>query len=63
MNLSLDTLDEHKYELMTRRRAFSKVMETLDVAKQLRDKNGLKVKINCVVIKGELVCRARSVNR
>ncbi|GAA5913934.1 uncharacterized protein JCM6883_000126 [Sporobolomyces salmoneus] len=52
LNLSLDTLDEHKYELMTRRRAFSKVMETLEVAKELRDKKGLRVKLNCVVIKG-----------
>lgn len=53
LNISLDTLDEHKYELMTRRRAFNKVVETLEVAKRLRDEKGLKVKINCVVIKGE----------
>ncbi|GAA5961849.1 hypothetical protein JCM3765_004095 [Sporobolomyces pararoseus] len=52
LNISLDTLDEHKYELMTRRRAFNKVMETLEVAKRLRDDKGLRVKINCVVIKG-----------
>ncbi|GAA5985017.1 hypothetical protein JCM5350_003315 [Sporobolomyces pararoseus] len=52
LNISLDTLDEHKYELMTRRRAFNKVVETLEVAKRLRDEKGLKVKINCVVIKG-----------
>jgi hypothetical protein len=38
---------------MTRRRAFSKVMDSLEVAKKLRDTKGLKVKINCVVIKGE----------
>ncbi|GAA5849418.1 hypothetical protein JCM5353_001082 [Sporobolomyces roseus] len=51
LNLSLDTLDEFKYELMTRRRGFHKVMESLEVAKGLR-KDGLRVKINVVVIKG-----------
>ncbi|GAA5823313.1 hypothetical protein JCM10212_000824 [Sporobolomyces blumeae] len=52
LNLSLDTLDEHKYELMTRRRGFDKVMQTLDVARRLRDEGRLEVKINVVVIKG-----------
>ncbi|GAA5929648.1 uncharacterized protein JCM15063_004211 [Sporobolomyces koalae] len=52
LNLSLDTLDEFKYELMTRRRGFNKVMESLQVAKSLRDSHGLKVKLNMVVIKG-----------
>jgi len=51
LNLSLDTLDEFKYELMTRRRGFHKVMESLEVAKGLR-KDGLRVKVNVVVIKG-----------
>ncbi|GAA6013035.1 hypothetical protein JCM11491_000947 [Sporobolomyces phaffii] len=52
LNISLDTLDEHKYELMTRRRAYGKVMDTLEVAKRLRDTKGLRVKLNVVVIAG-----------
>ncbi|BGP14861.1 hypothetical protein JCM10213v2_002816, partial [Rhodosporidiobolus nylandii] len=51
LNLSLDTLDEFKYELMTRRRGFSAVMESLEVAKGLA-KDGLRTKINVVVIRG-----------
>jgi molybdenum cofactor biosynthesis enzyme MoaA len=56
LNLSLDTLDEFKYELMTRRRGFHAVMEALEVAKGLRRREdgggGLKTKINVVVIRG-----------
>ncbi|GAA5837100.1 hypothetical protein JCM11251_005254 [Rhodosporidiobolus azoricus] len=51
LNLSLDTLDEFKYELMTRRRGFHAVMEALEVAKGLKGK-GLRTKINVVVIRG-----------
>ncbi|GAA5973780.1 hypothetical protein JCM11641_003152 [Rhodosporidiobolus odoratus] len=51
LNLSLDTLDVHKYELMTRRRGFTAVMESLKVAKGLR-REGLRTKINVVVIRG-----------
>ncbi|GAA6034466.1 hypothetical protein JCM8097_002738 [Rhodosporidiobolus ruineniae] len=51
LNLSLDTLDEFKYELMTRRRGFHAVMEALEVAKGLKDE-GLRTKINVVVIRG-----------
>lgn len=50
LNLSLDTLDPLKYDLMTRRRGFSAVMEALEVARSLP---GLKTKINMVVIRGE----------
>jgi molybdenum cofactor biosynthesis enzyme MoaA len=52
LNISLDTLDPFKYELMTRRRGFSAVMEALEVAQGLKSK-GLKTKINMVVVKGE----------
>ncbi|GAA5881425.1 hypothetical protein JCM16303_005643 [Sporobolomyces ruberrimus] len=52
VNVSLDTLDPLKYELMTRRRGFEKVMESLEVAKQLRQTKGLRVKLNVVVMKG-----------
>ncbi|SGY16622.1 BQ5605_C012g06929 [Microbotryum silenes-dioicae] len=51
LNLSLDTLDPFKYELMTRRRGFSAVMESLQVARGLASQ-GLKTKINVVVIRG-----------
>lgn len=53
VNVSLDTLDPLKYELMTRRRGFEKVMESLEVAKQLRQTKGLRVKLNVVVMKGQ----------
>lgn len=49
LNLSLDTLDPFKYELMTRRRGFDAVMDALDVAKGLP---GLRTKVNVVVIRG-----------
>lgn len=49
LNLSLDTLDPFKYELMTRRRGFDRVLETLHLAQQLE---GLRVKLNVVVIRG-----------
>ena len=50
LNLSLDTLDTFKYELITRRRGFERVMEALDAAEQFPE---LIVKINVVVVKGE----------
>ena len=51
LNISLDTLDPMKYELMTRRRGFSAVMEALEVARGLK-KEGLTTKLNVVVIRG-----------
>ncbi|KAG0000520.1 Molybdenum cofactor synthesis protein 1 [Entomortierella chlamydospora] len=49
LNLSLDTLDRFKFELMTRRKGFERVMETIDDALAI----GLDpVKINCVVMRG-----------
>lgn len=53
LNISLDTLDPMKYELMTRRRGFSAVMEALEVARSLKSE-GLTTKLNVVVIRGEL---------
>ena len=48
INLSLDTLEEWKFEVMTRRKGFHKVMETIDKALQI----GLKpIKVNCVVMR------------
>ncbi|GAA5855239.1 hypothetical protein JCM9279_007518 [Rhodotorula babjevae] len=51
LNLSLDTLDPFKYELVTRRRGFDAVMDSLDIAQGLKAQ-GLKTKINVVVIRG-----------
>ncbi|KAK3804585.1 MAG: hypothetical protein JOS17DRAFT_769518 [Linnemannia elongata] len=49
LNLSLDTLDRFKFELMTRRKGFERVMETIDDALAL----GIDpVKVNCVVMRG-----------
>ena len=50
LNLSLDTLDTFKYELITRRRGFERVMEALEAAEEFPE---LVVKLNVVVVKGE----------
>ncbi|KAF9486573.1 molybdenum cofactor biosynthesis prote [Pholiota conissans] len=49
LNLSLDTLDPFKFELITRRRGHEAVLKALDVALSSRLAS---VKINVVVIKG-----------
>ncbi|CAG8588669.1 3323_t:CDS:2 [Ambispora leptoticha] len=49
LNISLDTLDPFKFELITRRKGLERVFETIDYAISL----GLSpLKINCVVIRG-----------
>lgn len=49
LNLSLDTLDPWRYQLMARRKGLNAVLETIDLAIEL----GVQpLKINCVVIKG-----------
>lgn len=48
INVSLDTLNDEKFEKLTRRNALSKVLHGLDAAQQA----GLKVKINTVALKG-----------
>ncbi|WP_322097379.1 GTP 3',8-cyclase MoaA [Pelagibius sp. Alg239-R121] len=48
INVSLDTLDPHKFAAITRWGKFDKVMAGLQAAKQA----GLKVKINTVALKG-----------
>ena len=48
VNISLDTLDEAKFGVITRRGSFKQVMEGIDAA----DKAGLKIKINAVALKG-----------
>lgn len=49
LNLSLDTLDPFKFELMTRRRGHEAVLKTLDVALA---SPLISVKLNVVVVKG-----------
>ncbi|KZT54130.1 molybdenum cofactor synthesis-step 1 protein isoform 2 [Calocera cornea HHB12733] len=50
LNLSLDTLDEFKFELITRRRGHDAVLKSLDTALDLA---GLQaVKLNVVIVKG-----------
>ncbi|OZJ03334.1 hypothetical protein BZG36_04225 [Bifiguratus adelaidae] len=49
LNLSLDTLDSNKFEIITRRRGFENVLGSVDQAIDLGMKS---VKINCVVIRG-----------
>ncbi|CAK5280322.1 unnamed protein product [Mycena citricolor] len=48
LNLSLDTLDEFRFELMTRRRGLHAVLRSLDTALELLP----FVKLNVVVVKG-----------
>lgn len=50
LNLSLDTLDPHMFELITRRRGHDAVLRTLDLA--LSEPRLESVKLNVVVIKG-----------
>ncbi|MFK7846573.1 MAG: GTP 3',8-cyclase MoaA [Rhodothermales bacterium] len=48
MNISLDTLDEKKFEFITRRKGFNIVMKAIDMA---IDYGYSPVKVNCVVMK------------
>jgi molybdenum cofactor biosynthesis enzyme MoaA len=49
LNVSLDTLDKDMFELITRRKGFERVLESVHQALEL----GMpSVKINCVVIRG-----------
>lgn len=62
LNISLDTLDPDRFQAITRRDVFSKVMEGIDAAAEM----GLRIKINAVAMRGftDVVglarfCRAR----
>ena len=48
LNVSIDTLDPHKFAAITRWGKFDKVMDGLAAAEAA----GLKIKINCVALKG-----------
>ncbi|CAL7937152.1 unnamed protein product [Xylocopa violacea] len=49
LNISLDTLKENRFEQFTRRKGWSRVMASIDLAIQLGYN---PVKVNCVVMKG-----------
>jgi molybdenum cofactor biosynthesis enzyme MoaA len=49
LNISLDTLDKDKFEIITRRKGFDRVLESVY---QALDLGMPSVKINCVVIRG-----------
>ncbi|KAL8918219.1 MAG: hypothetical protein Q9208_007495 [Pyrenodesmia sp. 3 TL-2023] len=53
VNLSLDTLDPHQFQIMTRRKGFEAVMKSLE---KILDMNrigaGIKLKLNVVVMRG-----------
>ncbi|KAH6653999.1 molybdenum cofactor biosynthesis protein 1 B [Truncatella angustata] len=53
VNLSLDTLDPWQFQIMTRRKGFDAVVKSIDKVLELnRHGAGIKLKINCVVMRG-----------
>lgn len=48
VNLSLDTLDPFKFQLMTRRKGLENVLKSIEACLEA----GIKLKVNCVVMKG-----------
>ncbi|KAL1914658.1 uncharacterized protein VTP21DRAFT_8069 [Calcarisporiella thermophila] len=49
LNISLDTLDPHKFQIITRRKGLDRVLGAVDEAIRLGVKH---VKVNCVLIRG-----------
>lgn len=53
VNMSLDTLDPFQFQIMTRRKGFEAVMRSIErVLEMKRRRANLKLKINCVVMRG-----------
>ncbi|KAI4188002.1 MAG: hypothetical protein LQ346_005388 [Caloplaca aetnensis] len=53
INLSLDTLDPHQFQIMTRRKGFEAVMKSLErILEMNRLGAGIKLKLNVVVMRG-----------
>lgn len=53
VNLSLDTLDPFQFQIMTRRKGLDAVQRSMDKIFELnRHGAGIKLKINCVVMRG-----------
>lgn len=48
VNLSLDTLDPFKFQLMTRRKGLENVLKSIEACLEA----GIRLKVNCVVMKG-----------
>ncbi|TKA71070.1 hypothetical protein B0A55_07227 [Friedmanniomyces simplex] len=53
VNISLDTLDPFQFQLLTRRQGFDAVMKSINRVQEMnRLGAGVKLKINCVVMRG-----------
>lgn len=53
VNLSLDTLDPHQFQIMTRRKGFEAVMKSLEKILEMNHLGaGIKLKLNVVVMRG-----------
>ncbi|MCJ1283152.1 hypothetical protein MMC26_002479 [Xylographa opegraphella] len=53
VNLSLDTLDQFQFQIMTRRKGFEAVMKSIDRILEMNQLGaGIKLKVNCVVMRG-----------
>ncbi|KAG8624582.1 hypothetical protein KVT40_007649 [Elsinoe batatas] len=53
VNISLDTLEEGMFEIMTRRRGWGKVMRGIERVLEMNKMGaGVKLKVNCVVMRG-----------
>jgi cyclic pyranopterin phosphate synthase len=53
VNLSLDTLDSWQFQIMTRRKGFEAVMNSMERILEMNKLGaGIKLKINCVVMRG-----------
>ncbi|KAF2396356.1 molybdenum cofactor biosynthesis prote [Trichodelitschia bisporula] len=53
INLSLDTLDPFQFQIMTRRKGFERVVETMDRILEMKKLGArLTLKVNCVVMRG-----------
>ncbi|KAH9836011.1 Molybdenum cofactor biosynthesis protein 1 [Teratosphaeria destructans] len=53
VNISLDTLDPHQFQILTRRQGFDAVMRSINRVQEMNKLGaGVKLKINCVVMRG-----------
>lgn len=53
VNMSLDTLDPFQFQIMTRRKGFEAVMRSIERVLEMKRRGAnLKLKINCVVMRG-----------
>ncbi|KAF2767363.1 molybdenum cofactor biosynthesis prote [Teratosphaeria nubilosa] len=52
VNISLDTLDSHQFQILTRRQGFDAVMKSINRVQEMNKLGaGVKLKINCVVMR------------